>query len=317
MNRPLFSVIVPVYNSEITLRNCVQSVLKQEFEDFELLLIDDGSTDSSGVICDEFADRDSRVRVWHKVNGGVSSARNLALDNVRGQWITFCDSDDWVNSNWLKLYTENLDNSDLICQGIRYDYSNLSSIEAKERMLGLDYSGDIEKGVHEMFINECLGYTVVKAFSSRIIQENNLRFNSSFNFKEDEEFVLRYLTYCKTMTSSKLCAYNYIYPDFELKYRDKYNMIKLYASMYKSSKLIFGGKISSVVYYYLDQYTKELIRTFKTSPSIITIKQYRDQVGSQVLSTKLFAFTKYTIFCDLTGVIAFIVLYIHSSLRYK
>ena len=99
------SVIVPVYNTEKYLHRCVDSILAQTFTDFELLLIDDGSTDSSGAICDEYAQKDSRVRVFHKENGGVSSARNLGLDKAKGKWVTFVDSDDWIKESFLnKLY---------------------------------------------------------------------------------------------------------------------------------------------------------------------------------------------------------------------
>ena len=93
---PTISVIIPVYNTEMYLRRCIDSVLAQTYQDFELLLIDDGSKDSSGAICDEYAAKDARVRVFHKENGGVSSARNLGLDNARGEWVTFVDSDDYI-----------------------------------------------------------------------------------------------------------------------------------------------------------------------------------------------------------------------------
>lgn len=82
----MISVIVPVYNAEKTLRRCIDSILVQSYTDFELLLVDDGSTDSGGAICDEYAEKDTRVRVFHKSNGGVSSARNLGLDNCWGGW---------------------------------------------------------------------------------------------------------------------------------------------------------------------------------------------------------------------------------------
>jgi len=100
-NAPKISVIVPVFNVEKYLRECVDSVLAQTFKDFELILVDDGSPDNSGKICDEYATKDSRVRVFHKANGGVSSARNLGLENVRGEWITFVDPDDWIDA---KMY---------------------------------------------------------------------------------------------------------------------------------------------------------------------------------------------------------------------
>ena len=119
MNIPFISVIVPVFNAEKSLHRCVDSILTQKYTDFELLLINDGSTDSSGAICDRYAAKDSRVRVFHKENGGASSARNLGLDNARGEWITFCDSDDFVDKDWLKNYIDNSDGKcDLVVQTI-------------------------------------------------------------------------------------------------------------------------------------------------------------------------------------------------------
>ena len=96
---PKISIIVPVYNVEQYLPMCIESILSQTFTDFELLLIDDGTPDSSGDICDEYARKDSRIRVFHKDNGGVSSARNLGLDEMRGEWVTFVDADDWIGSS--------------------------------------------------------------------------------------------------------------------------------------------------------------------------------------------------------------------------
>ena len=91
----LLTIIIPVYNTAPYLPDCLTSILGQTFSDFELLLIDDGSTDGSGTICDEYAKKDHRIRVFHKDNGGVSSARNLGLDNARGEWVYFVDSDVW------------------------------------------------------------------------------------------------------------------------------------------------------------------------------------------------------------------------------
>lgn len=99
---PEISVIVPVYKSEQYLRTCIDSILAQTFTDFELILVDDGSPDGSGNICDEYAAKDSRIHVIHKINGGASSARNEGLRNARGNWITFIDSDDYVLDSYLK-----------------------------------------------------------------------------------------------------------------------------------------------------------------------------------------------------------------------
>ena len=93
----MISIIIPVYNAENFLCSTVDSILSQNSLDYELLLIDDGSKDKSGKICDEYARQDGRVRVFHKKNGGVSSARNLGLDNAKGEWVSFVDADDWVS----------------------------------------------------------------------------------------------------------------------------------------------------------------------------------------------------------------------------
>ena len=106
------SIIIPVYNTEQYLSRCIDSILGQSFTDFELLLIDDGSTDGSAKICDAYAEKDSRIRVLHKENGGVSSARNLGLNEAKGEWVVFVDSDDWISDNCIKVLTEPLRNKE-------------------------------------------------------------------------------------------------------------------------------------------------------------------------------------------------------------
>ena len=100
------SIIIPIYNVESYLRKCLDSIMEQSFSYFELLLINDGSTDSSGQICQEYVEKDDRIRYFEKENGGVSSARNFGIKHSRGEYITFIDSDDWVDSDYLEvLYT--------------------------------------------------------------------------------------------------------------------------------------------------------------------------------------------------------------------
>ena len=117
----MISIIVPIYNAEQYLHRCIDSILHQNYTDFELLLIDDGSKDASGAICDEYAAKDTRVRVFHKENGGVSSARNLGLDNAQGEYITFCDADDYVDQEWLAAYRDAIAGDiDLAIQSCHY-----------------------------------------------------------------------------------------------------------------------------------------------------------------------------------------------------
>lgn len=105
-SNPKISIIVPVYNVEQYLPRCIDCIINQSFADFELLLIDDGSKDKSGAICDEYADKDDRIRVFHKENGGVSSARNLGLENARGEWLSFIDGDDEITEGYFNIRQE-------------------------------------------------------------------------------------------------------------------------------------------------------------------------------------------------------------------
>lgn len=126
MKEPLFSIIVPVYKTdEGYLRECIDSILNQTVSDFELILIDDGSPDRCGEICDEYSSKDSRVRTFHIENGGVAAARNTGIAKARGEWITFIDSDDWIEKNTLEtVINSSEDNIDIIIWNLVKDGKN-------------------------------------------------------------------------------------------------------------------------------------------------------------------------------------------------
>ena len=133
---PKISIVVPVYNTDKYLYQCVDSILAQTFSDFEILLINDGSTDKSGVICDEYAEKDFRVRVYHKVNGGVTSARRLGVEKSLGEWISFVDSDDIDKSDYCDVLIREIENDvDIIATRISNEkikegkYSNYEFIK--------------------------------------------------------------------------------------------------------------------------------------------------------------------------------------------
>ena len=123
--QPLISVIVPVYKSEQYLEMCIDSIVNQTYKNLEIILVDDGSPDNCGQLCDEYATTDLRIRVIHKENGGVSHARNVGLEFANGEYISFVDSDDWIEPNMLELLWESLklNNADMSCCG-RYDVYN-------------------------------------------------------------------------------------------------------------------------------------------------------------------------------------------------
>lgn len=222
---PMISVIVPVYNTEKYLDRCIQSILAQTYSNFELLLVDDGSTDSSGAICDRYAEQDSRVRVFHKPNGGVSSARNLGLDNAKGEWITFVDSDDWIEYCSFDTFIKSAD-SDLIIASMCFEQSGnignfptLGKLEYKE----LDYilAENID---HYSVCSPCS-----KIFKNSIIRDSRIRFNEKICFGEDSLFVKAYLLNAHSIRCvSDLC---YHYQDIGDNIYHKYS--KSFKSVYK------------------------------------------------------------------------------------
>ncbi|SFG65331.1 glycosyltransferase family 2 protein [Oribacterium sp. WCC10] len=130
----MISVIVPVYNVEPYLRKCLDSIVNQTYKDLEILVIDDGSTDGCGKICDEYGEKDKRIRVFHTENRGLSAARNLGLDEAKGDWIGFVDSDDWIDEDMYEaLYDRALETgADVVECGYYSEYQNSTVENIKE-----------------------------------------------------------------------------------------------------------------------------------------------------------------------------------------
>ena len=210
---PKISVIVPVYNVEKYLRRCIDSILAQAFTDFELLLIDDGSKDKSGEICDEYAVKDKRVRVFHKENGGVSSARNLGLDKAQGEWVYFVDSDDLVLADALETFNGlTKSNSELVMAGFCTSEENGMVREQPKLMRQCELS--VVEALKEMYAPSdfCYqGYLCCKLFKKKWIQQNHLRFDENISFNEDRLFIVKYLCCSKACISyTTKAVYNYI-----------------------------------------------------------------------------------------------------------
>ena len=181
MFNPLISIIVPVYNVEKYLNRCIESVLKQKYSKFEILLIDDGSNDNSGIICDDYAERDSRIRVIHKKNEGQGVARNVALDLAEGDYILFVDSDDYLVDNALETIVSILvPDIDLVLFDIVID----NQIRIREsHLLGLNQRLGKEELLYLYFNNRIFTGPVCKLFRKEIltsIRFPNLRCNEDF-----------------------------------------------------------------------------------------------------------------------------------------
>ncbi len=195
----LISVIVPVYKAEAYLPACVDSILAQTYTDFELILVDDGSTDACGAMCDTYSEKDSRVRVIHKENGGVSSARNLGLAYARGRYVVFVDSDDHIGENYLKDLCSAYQKTDDPNVLVMSDYQPFSQNGKVARDFSEQFSVSFcgERNDAEMFRKLVFGFLIFppycKLYCRDVIEKNSLRFNQMLRSAEDFDFNCRYI----------------------------------------------------------------------------------------------------------------------------
>ena len=253
---PRLSIIVPVYNSERSLSRCIDSILSQSFTDFELLLINDGSKDSSLSICQEFASNDRRIKVLDKVNGGASSARNHGMFNAQGDWITFIDSDDWIGTS----YFDNIDNdevSDLIVGSLYFINSQTFG-----KLVNIDVfleNQDFRAVILQNLNNSVLNSPCAKFYRRSIITHNDIYFNEDLIFGEDSVFVKKYLLHVNNLKVQNSIIYYYddigefIYEKYSksfLPIYEYYNQISsLYIALGEKYDMSFSKKeVVGVVY---------------------------------------------------------------------
>lgn len=203
---PEISIIIPVYNAKLFLNRCIDSVLSQSFENFELLLIDDGSNDGSELICDGYVAIDSRISVFHKSNEGVSTARNVGIKHSRGKFVTFIDADDYVGYDFL----------DRLIVGREYDF-----VYGNSYIVGSNHPCVIEKEV-KLVINDEASFNPNfkfiplaklspwnKLYRRQIIEDYHLQFDESMYYGEDTLFVLQYLFYSQSICMRGIIPYYY------------------------------------------------------------------------------------------------------------
>lgn len=288
----LLSIIVPVYNGESTLGICIDSILSQAYCDWELILIDDGSTDATRSICDKYAQKDSRIRVAHKQNGGVSSARNYGLDMARGEWISFVDSDDHIESCFYPLRFDSSIN--LYVQNWRNrDTGNLEQFIDAQTVEGHGVKIFLSEHIHKFQFRCPWG----KIYRRDIIERNNIRFKESINIGEDTLFVLEYLLYCSKINVLSNSVYNYKYAEtgkYILTIEQSISYIDLFWKRYKA--LSCNSKpLLKLIYHFYYGITKDIelpdiYRKWINSYSVIRILHalyYDSGVFSYMLITKM------------------------------
>lgn len=205
MTVPLVSIIVPVYNVERYIDKCINSILEQTYPHIELLLIDDGSPDKSGTICDRYAQKDNRVRVFHKQNAGVSAARNTGINHAKGKFITFVDSDDWLEPQCIGECLNIINKNKL-------DFLQFSSKRVNDKGDTLfRYTGkttilNVNQYVEAAQIYIAAGCSM---YRTDIIKFSNLKYDEDLKLGEDQLFIYRYISKCKSCMRIEDQLYNY------------------------------------------------------------------------------------------------------------
>lgn len=247
MKYETISIVVPVYNNELYLSQCIESILNQTYRDIEVILVDDGSTDSSGKICDQYAQIDYRIKVIHQKNQGSQVARSIGIENANGEYIGFVDSDDWIDNNMFENLYKYIGTSDLVTSGLwSYDKNGIKSKWVDlfkpgkyncQNQFFLDnlilYS---EKSING-HISGLLNNLVCKLFRKSIVKECYTKANVGIRNGEDLLFTLMYVFACKEITVSYDCYYHYRYNATSITHSKNLeylnDMIRLYQTLEK------------------------------------------------------------------------------------
>ncbi|KIL49368.1 glycosyltransferase family 2 protein [Jeotgalibacillus soli] len=292
MGLPEISIIVPVYKSEQFLSKCINSIINQTFKPIEIILINDGSPDKSGEICDEYAKKDNRIKVIHQKNEGVSVARNVGIMTSKSKYIMFSDADDYAEPNWCeKMYNNAIKHKDsLVLSGYSVHREKLGR-ENKTTIKSYIY-GNCErirkKDFYSLYEKYLLNTPCNKIYLSRIIKENNINFDRKLSLGEDLLFNLDYL---KKVNNEILIIneplYNYIRRDRESLDNKYYkNLINIYIRLYEelySSMLRFGTDIdckkSAFYNSYFGMLNSTLENTFSKESNLSFIEKIRFNTG--------------------------------------
>jgi glycosyltransferase involved in cell wall biosynthesis len=274
MMNPKISVIIPVYNSGRYIKDCLDSLLSQTYTNFEIILVNDGSTDDSEMICSDYARRYENIILINQINQGVDKARNAALSKCSGEYIGFIDSDDYVEPSFLEAFVDALQKNpscDWVIQGIVIDYTdNLHKVTLED---GYYTGADILASYIELgnkFVN---GFLVNKLFKKSIVYDNHLMFR--FTLKEDLLFNMEYCKYVSSMAVVSDAYYHYIQ-------RGNQSLIhKRYSALYMQ-ELITSLKDAGIAlsqHYSNEDYRKSVMSDFILSFSVLLLSMYNRKVG--------------------------------------
>lgn len=205
VKEPLVSIIVPVFNSDKYLKNCINSIVNQSYRNLEILLIDDGSTDQSGQICDEYAQKDGRIRIFHNTNHGVSYSRNCGLWHMHGEYVAFIDSDDLVNAKYIENLLKNRFCDLVISEIVEINCNGVQRIKKINQLkLKNDFSSDYSSLMP--FLLAPWG----KLYKAEIISKHQIFFPEDISWREDQVFNARYCMFVKQYSFNNDAKYYYL-----------------------------------------------------------------------------------------------------------
>lgn len=304
---PKVSIIIPVYKVEKYIVRCIDSILAQTYSDWELLLVDDGSPDQSGVICDEYVAKDSRIRVFHKENSGVSAARNYAIDRALGEYITFVDSDDWLDSECLDMCVNEIESNSLDL--LQFGYREVSS---DGNILKVKDLGTLKIGLNDYLKTSFLVTVWGSVFKTSLIKDHSIRFNTNLKLAEDQLFVMQYMIVSQTFKSITGVYYNYfINQEGAVKNSKSEDMIMTLNTLdpFVRKNPIF----ESVCFPLFDNFLAFMLQNGDVCVSnyiLLYKKFYKNRQPNYILN-------KYSKLSVISDHLAYIVCYIAYSLRYK
>ena len=212
MMNNLVSIIIPVYNAEKYLPKCIESVLSQTYKTFELILINDGSSDNSAEICATYAEKDSRIKPIHQKNAGVSAARNRGISEANGEYICFIDADDWIEKDYLDHFISNIElsYSDFIISGYTYDYEKSGKvIKYDPPKKNAQLYEDIKILIPSLIDNKMLKSVWSKLFKLSIIKKYKIHFDTTISYSEDVVFCWTYLFHINSINTIPNAGYHY------------------------------------------------------------------------------------------------------------
>ncbi len=293
----MISIIIPIFNAKRHLEQCLESVCGQTYTAFECILVDDGSTDGSGELCDQWAKKESRFRVIHKQNGGVSAARNDGLDIAKGELVMFVDSDDWLEKDYVEEMASHCDNAELTVSGQIRDYSNGNQEVFKPCQTTSFTISSENTAIFTQLCKDWLLYAPhEKLYRRDIIEKNGIRFIKGCSYGEDLTFNFEYLDYVSTISMVDKALYYYRIEEGSLSNRfrpnqfdEDYKQWKILESFFpkkglwnEESKPYLYKRLWGIVYDgiflypQLDNASSSYIKHILAIPEIEGLEQYKN-----------------------------------------